>query len=332
MKDFTELTRRNFLLGLVTLSATKVFARELESRKPVKPFSFAFLTDCYLTTGVADSFKQTQESQLFLQDAIKQINSQAVDFVLFGGNQVEFTGQDDRNWQLFIDLVQQLNCPWYFVLGDRDVQGIDKLGTFGPDFKGKGLSGKTPYWSLNALPNVHLIGLDTSQADSSLGQISKSQLIWLQEDLDNNRGLLTIVVSHHPLLLPSSYANLLAASASAEAEQCRSILESSNDVVLQLSGHVNVTKVSREKHIWYISSPGLAIYPCSYRIFRIEGENIAMRTHQVGFPALVKKARTNLADSQIARNFNARHPDCLIRFAQGEHDDQNATLSLSLER
>ncbi len=335
MKAFTDMTRRQLLLSLVGLGTTWVLPKAVAMSKPFKPFSFAYLTDCYLANGVPDSFKQTQESQLFLQDAIKQINSQAVDFVVFGGDQVDLLGPDEVNWQLFIDVVQTLNCPWYFVLGDRDVQGLlspDKLKIFGRDFKGKGLAGLTTYWSLDVLPNIHLIGLDTSRVDSPLGEISESQLTWLQDDLNKSEGSLTILVSHHPLLLPSPYNSLAQFSENVmpQAEQCRTILAGSKDVRLSLSGHLPVSKVLRENDMWYVCSPGLAVYPCSYRVFNVERENISMHTYQVNFPALIKKARNNLANSQIAGHYNAKRPESFIAAAQGDHKDQNVSMPISI--
>jgi 3',5'-cyclic AMP phosphodiesterase CpdA len=335
MKDFTVITRRNFLYSLMGLSTIWVLPKVHAYSKPFKPFSFAYLTDCYLANGVADNFKQTQESQLFLQDAVKQINSQGVDFVLFGGDQIDLLGQDEVNWQLFVDIVQMLNCPWYFVLGDRDVQGLsttDKLRIFGRDFKGKGLAGEAPYWSLDVVSNIHLIGLDTSRVDSSLGQISEPQLIWLQDDLNKNQGLMTIVVSHHPLLLPPPYNAVALAEDNAipQADLCRRILANSKDVRLQLSGHLYVSKVLRESDIWYVCSSGLAVYPCSYRIFHAEAEKISMQTYQVNFPALIKKARTNLINSPINWHYSAKKNNSLVMAAQGEHKDQNASLLIGI--
>jgi 3',5'-cyclic AMP phosphodiesterase CpdA len=336
MKDFAVITRRNFIYSLLGFSTSWILPKASAYNKSFKPFSFAYITDCYLANGVADSFKQTQESQLFLQDAIRQINSQGVDFVIFGGDQVDLLGQDEVNWQLFIDVVQMLNCPWYFVLGDRDVQGLspsNKLGPFGRDFKGKGLAGETPYWSLDVVSNVHLIGLDTSRVDSPSAEISEPQLSWLQEDLSKNQGLLTIVVSHHPLLLPAPYnaVNLASKNGIPQSDLCRRILANSKDVRLALSGHLYVSKVLKEGDIWYVCSPGLTVYPCSYRIFHVQPENISMQTYQVNFPALIKKARANLLNSSINWHYNAKKSDSFVSAAQGEHKDQNAYLPIGLE-
>ena len=82
--------------------------------------------------------------------------------------------------------MQSLNCPWQFVLGEADVSGnnpVNKMHTYGRDWQGLGLNNSQPYWSYDQLPGVHLIGLDTSVADSTTGFISDEQLDWLKNDL-----------------------------------------------------------------------------------------------------------------------------------------------------
>jgi 3',5'-cyclic AMP phosphodiesterase CpdA len=298
-----------------------------------QPFSFAYVTDCHLINGVPDSYRLTQESQLFLQNAVKQINAIGVDFVIFGGDQVEHPGVDEKNWQLFIDIAQSLNCPWQFVLGETDVSGltqVDKLRTYGRDWKGRGLAGDKPYWSMDILPNVHVIGLDTARANSTEGFVSSEQLEWLQEDLRNARNRFVFVVSHHPLLPPPPFDSgppwdeyLVP-----QAPNVREVLNTSADVRLALSGHVNVTKIEREKNIWYVSSPSLVVYPCAFRIFRINPERIDIETFGIEYPALVKKARASLAVSRLAYNYNSGKPATFLDIAYGDKLDNDASLSV----
>jgi len=284
-----------------------------------------------------DSFKLTQESQLFLQDAIKQINSLSPDFVLFGGDQVDLVGDDEVNWQLFIDIAQSLNCPWSFILGERDVSGpvpVDKLRTYGRDWKGKGLEGDKTYWSQDLIPGVHLIGLDTSRANSSTGDLSAEQLTWLEQDLEACRRGIVIVASHHPLLPPAPYDGgppwddyIVPQGATA-----REILNKSPYVRLAVSGHVYVSKIEREKDIWYVSSPALDVFPCAFRFFRVGSDGIIVETYQIDFPALVKKARNCLASSTLAFHYNSSHPATFLDVAEGTREDQNAQLPFARNR
>jgi len=325
--------RRQFLLGLAGFGTSYLLPNIPMPAEQVAPFSFAFVSDCHLVTGVPDSFKLTQESQLFLQNAVKQINALNPDFVIFGGDQVDCVGEEEANWQLFIDIVQSLKCPWFFILGERDVWGerpIDKLKTYGRDWKGKGLVGDKSYWSQDVLPKVHLIGLDTSLASSTVGELSSEQLSWLQQDLDGHNQDFIIVTSHHPLLPPAPFDGgppwddyVVRQGANA-----REILNSSNGVRLALSGHVYTSKIEREKDIWYVSCPGLDVFPCAFRYFLVDQHGITVETYQIDYPALVKKARNSLASSTLAFHYDSQRPNSFLDIAQGTREDQNARLPL----
>jgi 3',5'-cyclic AMP phosphodiesterase CpdA len=328
-----DLTRRSFLIGLaglVTLKLPRAFAQEAA----FKPFSFAHVTDCHLINGLTDSYKLTQESQLFFQDAVKQINSHGVDFVLFGGDQVEQPGKDEENWQLFIDIAQGLSAPWQFVLGERDISGLvpaDKLRTYGRDWKGKGLPGDEAYFSTDILNGVHLIGLDTARPNNNEGFVGDEQIAWLKNDLAKTQGQFVIVLSHHPLLAPPPYDGgppwdqyLLSQAASV-----REILNTSKDVRLSLSGHCHVSKIQREREIWYVSSPSLDVYPCRFRIFHVTDQAINIETYQINYPALIKKARAALISSRLAYDFNAKKPSSFTEVAEGSKMDDFCSLPVA---
>ena len=150
-------------IATVNLSLFSPSAAIAQSRTISRPISFAFVSDVHLCDGVPDnSLKLTKESQVILQDIVKQINAMHLDFVVFGGDMVESPGKNDKNWQFFADVVQGLNCPWYFVLGESDVTGppaVDRMRTYGVDFKGKGIDTTTTYWSHDPIEGepLHLI-------------------------------------------------------------------------------------------------------------------------------------------------------------------------------
>lgn len=307
--------------------------REARAQSQFEPFTFAYVTDSHLVTGQPDSYKLLQESQLFLQDVVKNLNSQKIDFVLFGGDQVEGPGKDDVTWQLFLDIAQTLNAPWNFVLGESDVSGsimVDKLRTFGPDWKGKGITSNKTYWSQDPVPGIHVIGLDTARPNLQHGEMSNVQMEWLKDDLARHQGRFTIVVSHHPLLPPPPYDSgppwdddIVVQGATA-----REILGNCRNVRLALNGHVHVTRVQQERHIWYLSRPSLSVYPCAYSIFRVTPEAIAVETYQVTFPALIKKARKLLSGSTMAFRYNSSRPDAFAELTEGGQFDTNVSLPL----
>lgn len=328
------LTRRSFLFALASATCLKINGPALAQEDQFQPFSFAFISDVHLTTGQPDGFRMLQQSQLFLQDCVKTLNNQKLDFVVFGGDQVEYPGQDDSHWQLFLDVLQQLSCPWTFVLGESDVSGptvVNKMATYGPDWKGKGIETDKSYWSQSPLSGVHIIGLDTSKPNTTAGDLSSEQLDWLKSDLAANQNKFTMVFSHHPLLVPppfdagppwDDYVTPQGASA-------REILGSSKNVRLAVSGHLNISKIQRERDIWYVSCPSLAVYPCAFKIFHVTSSRITVETYQVSYPALVKKAKLALIGSNLAYKYNEAKPALFLQIAEGTSEDQNIVLPLS---
>ncbi|MBP6594639.1 MAG: metallophosphoesterase [Candidatus Obscuribacter sp.] len=332
------LTRRTFLFSALAVTAglsRGILPGGLTAQAQSTPsFSFAYITDTHLATGLPDNVKLLAESQLFLQNAVKTIREQEVDFVLLGGDQVEGPGRDDIHWQLYVDIIQTLEKPWYFVLGEQDISGpqpVDKQRTYGPDFKGKGITTGESYWSLDPVNGVHLIGLDTAKANSNTGELRSAQLDWLKSDLKANHGKFTIVAGHHPLLPPAPYDSgpPWDEYIVSQGAQAREILGSSRDVKLVLNGHIGISKVQKERDIWYVSAAGLVIYPCQFKIFRVNGNGITIETYQVSYPALVKKAKTALSTARVCFQYDSKKPQLYMQLTEGDALDNNCLLPLT---
>ncbi len=327
-----RVSRRQFLAGMVALTSTLTLPLRSDAAVGIfQPFSFGYVSDVHLTTGVPDSYMLVHESQLFLQDIVKQLNGHNLSFVIFGGDQVHSVGPNDANWNLFQDVAQGLEMPWSFVLGERDITSeipVDKMRTYGPDWKGHGIETDKPYWSQNPLPNIHLIGLDTSLPNTTAGDISNRQLDWLKQDLQAAKRKLIIVFSHHPLLPPPPYdgGSPWDEFTLQRAAAVREVLGSSPFVHLAVNGHVHTSKVQQERDIWYVSCPSLAVYPCAYRVFRVSPDNVTIETYEVGFPALVKKARKALISSDLAYKYDSAKPAAFLEIVEGDREDQNAIL------
>src|SRR3990167_3868949 len=99
MADLTpvRIARRKFLLGLAGLSVMSWRLPAAHAYTPFRPFSFAHVTDIYLCNDTPDSFILTQESQLFLQELVKELNRERPHFVMFGGDQVHTLGKNEEN-------------------------------------------------------------------------------------------------------------------------------------------------------------------------------------------------------------------------------------------
>jgi hypothetical protein len=334
MADREKLSRRSFVMALAGASLLSWRSTPANAYSPFEPFSFAYVTDVHLASGGTDSYKLVHESQLFLQQLVKELNQRKLDFVIFGGDQVEQPGKDQANWQLFLDIAQGLNAPWSFILGETDISGplpVDKVKTYGPDWKGRGMDTDTSYWSYNPaqLANVHLIGLDTSLPNTTTGGVSQKQMDWLKKDLEANKRSYTIVFCHHPLLPPPPYDGgpPWEEYVIPDGASVREILGNYPNVKLVVSGHLHVSKVQQEKDVWHVSSPSLTVYPCAYRIFRVAPDMVTMETHSIDFPALVKKARKELQNSNLASRYGKE--DDFVDLCEGGREDRDAMLPMT---
>jgi hypothetical protein len=333
--QLNSVGRRKFLLGLAGLGLMSFKFPASRAFQPFTPFTFAHVCGCNLCNDQPDSYELTQESQLFLQQLVKQLNQDRVDFVMFGGDQVRAIGKNEDNWALFQDCLAPLTCPWSFVLGERDVSGptpIDKNKMYFPDWKLIGIKTDTGYWSHNpkGAPDIHIIGLDSSLPNTTIGGISGRQLAWLKNDLEENKKFFTMVFCHHPLLPPAPYDGgpPWDDHVIPDASSVREVLASYPQVKMVLTGHVPVNKVQVEKGIYHISTPPLVVYPCAYRIFRVEPDGVTMETRPIDYPALVKKARRELASSSLAGRFSQKNPNSFVELVSGDKLDYDAFLPM----
>jgi hypothetical protein len=340
-----SLDRRKFLrLGCYGLLASAGWASLASAQIPLaprinKPFSFAYVSDTHLITGTPDNYVLLQESQLFLQDTVRAINKANPDFVIFGGDQVDMLGTNNANWGLFGDIVDTLTAPWNFVLGEHDLIAppsknrlpFDKMSMYGIDWRTNKVKTTTPYWSWLPLPQVQILALDTSQQGSDTGFVSKEQLDWLQAMLNLDKETFTIVVSHHPLLAPPPFdrPDFFNNYLLPQAADVREILSKAPNVAMALSDHIHVSAIQKENHIWYVSNPSLDVYPCAWRLFKVTESGITVETKPVRFPALVKKARTDIASSPFAQRYNPRKPGLYAEVLEGKESDQNAFLAFN---
>lgn len=329
-----KISRRNFLFGSAAILVSSTFL-PVKASASFSPFRFAFLSDARIAQRQADtSYVLTQESQLILQETIKELNRSELAFVVFGGDQVESLGENESNWQLFTEVAQYLTVPWTFILGEHDLSGagfVDRRHVFGPDWRQKGIETETGYWSMSPAPGVHLIGLDSTMSGSNKGDISSSQLEWLKNDLITNKGKFTLICTHHPLLAPPPFDSGQPWDdyVTTNGADVRELLSLYPDVQLVISGHIPVNKVQKEGSIWHVSTAGLAIFPCIYRIFTIEPQGITIETKQINFAGFIKKAEKAFVSSMFCHRYNPKNPDAFLSIAEGSKLDQNAFLSFT---
>ncbi|WP_237738207.1 metallophosphoesterase family protein [Caldicellulosiruptor sp. F32] len=139
-------------------------------------FKFAVISDPHISVfesskSLPNEVKMFKDSVSLLENTVKEINDiPNIKFVCVLGDLTK----DAEPWNVdkVKEILDRLQAPYYVVLGNHDVSIVDShIKNMGPSvtrstmiwtFQGHGFSGPNRYWSLNPLPGVHLIGLDST--------------------------------------------------------------------------------------------------------------------------------------------------------------------------
>lgn len=233
--------------------------------------TFAQISDAHYSSAKTNtSYRLTAESGELLQDAVEQVNQTPnMSFVMFTGDMINTPYQ--KELMKFIPYANQLNVPWYVVLGNHDIC----VG---------GFLSKQVYWKILNSHNKHfhftktyysfvpkkgykVIGLDSIIDDriTANGHIDEAQLKWLDKELAKSKRSTVLIFLHNPLVEPlhSESHKLL------NADQVLAVLNKYNNPIAVFSGHYHTTKVTQIGNVLHVSTPSLVSYPNSFRIIRV---------------------------------------------------------------
>jgi len=278
---------------------------------------FGVIADTHMglaVEGIKDEFKMTISSVDLLRSAVNEFNKVGdLDFVVLCGD----ITLDAEPWNVEIikAVMDELRMPYYIVLGNHDLSPVPKPRKFpGPPpargvtrstfvwtFQGHGYRGPEYWWSLDPIPGLHLVGLDTNAPGTWGGHIVRKQLQWLDRDLYANPDKLTIVVSHHNFV-PwhkndetaewKSYNNFVVDNAG----EVRKIFEKYPQVSFVLTGHRHIgLRHKKVNDVYYIVNPAVCSYPMRYQVYTLTHDNLSWVSKNV--PAtkdIWKRAKANV--------------------------------------
>ena len=262
-------------------------------------FKFAVIADPHMSVNgpnsPANGSKMFKESETLLKSSIDAINQRTdIDFVVALGDLTK----DSEPWNVdrFKELMDELDAPYYVVLGNHDVSptdtdkkkmspGVTRANMIWT-FQGHGYDGPDTHWSTDPLPGIHLVGLDSSRTGDWDGRITQSGLKFLDRDLAANPDKLTIVILHHQLTHYSKSAlsgeNEFDKFVLRNAEEVKSILRKHPQVVMTLSGHRHIsTRYKKDEHVNIFTCPSTMTWPMRYVIFELDNSNIKYNTYDV---------------------------------------------------
>lgn len=218
---------------------------------------FGIIADCHYADADARIGRYYRESLEKLAECVELMNAEKVGFLIELGDLKDEDAQpvEDKTLSYLraIERVfQKFTGPTYHVLGNHDMDSISKQ-QFLSNVENTGIDSTKSYYSFDS-KGFHFVVLDANYrsdgADYDHGNFSWSdanipqrQLTWLAEDLAGARG--PVIVFVHQLLAGAASHRIK------NAEEARSVLESSRKVSVVIQGHEHKGGYSEIKGIHY---------------------------------------------------------------------------------
>ena len=209
--------------------------------------------------------KNLAECSRILRNTIQYINEKIKpDLVVITGDIVN-RGDDKEGMRQAKDMFDKLNCPYYPVIGDHDLnKGPDRKRNY------KEVFGEINY-SLD-YKGWHLIMLGVYPDDNAL--------TWLKNELDENIDKPAILCMHRMLVASWLMKKLSRRYYCPEiispvADQIIDILNNHGRVKAVLSGHSHTNYQVKKNKISYISTPSLMEPPYQFKVIKVYQDRIS---------------------------------------------------------
>jgi len=274
----------SLLVVVFLITSCGAVAQDIVNMTEENRVIFAVITDPHIGSGEVDNTnKMFHYNQDVLHWAIQQINSRSdVDFVLVLGDLTK--DSEPINHVRVKDMLDELSAPYYVIPGNHDVdkayiQNEKGIEEFVDIYNGHGYADNKSYYSLDPVPGVHLIALDSASdtrlADTWAGGLSDEQLSWLEKDLSQAENKTVIVVAHHALINHTG-KNM----SEWYIDNRDDVKEMLNRYGVQIffSGHLHITDIAEEGGIYDISCPATSTYPLAYRMAELVGDELQIDT------------------------------------------------------
>jgi len=204
-------------------------------------------------------FAQNGENQI-LENVIDDVNKQKnVEFVVFTGDNIEKPSVD--NLKGFITKAKKLKCPFYVIIGDKDVSKHKHLGkTEYIEILNKHIKKykqEKPYYSFEKDDIIFVVADGAKEViPSTNGYYKDDVLDWLDKELTKYNKKNVIILQHFPIIPPSERETYY----TFKPENYLKILARHNNVKAVISGHFGINSEQTVNGAVHITTAGIPYY------------------------------------------------------------------------
>ncbi len=339
------MNRRYFIRSLALAGAAVAAAPiigehfiSFASAADIPKFSFAHITDLHLDVKGTSNWQHREKSVPLFIDALRQIGRlPKLDFVIFGGDQIQAGPRDRASLYVFQEWTKHLEMPSLMLLGNAEVSPVPGVSRMTKEnylyaWRGKGVAPGRSSWTYDPEPGVRVIGFDVTVDGMPYGEAGTSALKWLASELEAGRKNRLVIVVTHQLLLPTNAMDSRPEGALWMVRNhaaVRVLLEQYPNVRMVISGHHHASRVETVNGITYVADPAIVTYPCAFRVFTVSSDGIHLKNVGLDEQSNVNKARELLLEDPYARLYDPENPQNVLEYSLGlTEQDRETTIPL----
>ncbi|MCQ2739071.1 MAG: metallophosphoesterase [bacterium] len=213
------------------------------------------------------------ESEKVLNEILKNINKEKnINFVVFSGDNI--SKANPAILESLIKQLKSLKCPYYLVLGDKDVFKVNKLSKEEYYKIIKSVDGsysqKSPNYTFTKNGYRFIIANGAKEfIPGTTGYYRQETLNEIKNILKKEKKRKVVLLQHFPLAYPPVPEYKIKAYETYKRDEYLSMLKNYPNVISIISGHFNTNWEGYANGMYNISTPSAKASPHYYKIIDI---------------------------------------------------------------
>lgn len=241
---------------------------------------FAQVTDVHFSSSgkiQRNNSRDVSKTKQILEWAVRSLNNKSPEFVVFMGDNIDKSNEDDI--KEFLNITKNLKMPYYLAFGNHDAyenSGIKKEDYWNIVRKyNKNNKSKNGYYTFSPQKGFLCIVLDGAVpfSPTAHGIYSDEQLKWLDKVLKNNKNKKVMIFQHFPLIDPDDNPT----HTMLYKDKYEAVINKHNNIISISSGHFHTKRLTIDNRgIYHIASPALVTPDYVYELITVDYTKVPM--------------------------------------------------------